>query len=112
MNGGMRGRAARGNPPGRFARTRVEEVDDGWYREATPDSIATRVEPDFPPGAEGREAEVVVTVLVDAEGRVAEAKVTQSAGDALDSRLARAGGRGGHAADAAAHDEHGAGVCA
>ena len=46
MDTGRRGRAARGNPPGRFARTRVEEVDDGWYREATPDSIATRVEPD------------------------------------------------------------------
>ncbi|MFO1409329.1 MAG: PA0069 family radical SAM protein [Steroidobacteraceae bacterium] len=46
MNGGMRGRAARGNPPGRFARTLVEAVDDGWYREATPDSIATRVEPE------------------------------------------------------------------
>ncbi|MFO1400916.1 MAG: PA0069 family radical SAM protein [Steroidobacteraceae bacterium] len=46
MNAGMRGRAARGNPPGRFARTQVEAVDDGWYREATPGSIATRVEPD------------------------------------------------------------------
>ena len=46
MNGGMRGRAARGNPPGRFARTLVEPVDDGWYREATPDSIATRVDPE------------------------------------------------------------------
>jgi DNA repair photolyase len=46
MDTGRRGRAARGNPPGRFARIRVEAVDDGWYREATPDSIATRVEPD------------------------------------------------------------------
>jgi DNA repair photolyase len=46
MNGRMRGRAARGNPPGRFARTLVEPVDDGWHREATPDSIATRVDPE------------------------------------------------------------------
>ncbi len=42
----MRGRGARGNPPGRFARARIEAVDDGWYREATADSIATRIEPD------------------------------------------------------------------
>jgi DNA repair photolyase len=42
----MRGRAALSNPPGRFARTLVEGFDDGWYREATPDSIATRVEPE------------------------------------------------------------------
>jgi len=46
MATGMRGRAARSNPPGRFARTLVEGFDDGWYREATPDSIATRVEPE------------------------------------------------------------------
>jgi DNA repair photolyase len=46
MGTGMRGRAARSNPPGRFARTLVEGFDDGWYREATPDSIATRVEPE------------------------------------------------------------------
>jgi DNA repair photolyase len=42
----MKGRAARSNPAGRFARTLVEDFDDGWYREATPDSIATRVEPE------------------------------------------------------------------
>ncbi|MCC7462506.1 MAG: PA0069 family radical SAM protein [Gammaproteobacteria bacterium] len=46
MGSGMRGRAACGNPPGRFARTRVEQLDDGWYREAAPDSIATSVAPD------------------------------------------------------------------
>ncbi len=46
MATGMSGRAALSNPPGRFARTLVEGFDDGWYREATPDSIATRVEPE------------------------------------------------------------------
>jgi DNA repair photolyase len=46
MDSPIRGRAARANPPGRFARTLVEGFDDGWYREATPDSIATRVEPE------------------------------------------------------------------
>jgi DNA repair photolyase len=44
MSTGLRGRAARSNPPGRFARTLVESFDDGWYREATPDSIATRID--------------------------------------------------------------------
>lgn len=52
--------------------------------EITPPAIRTRVEPIYPAGSEIREAEVVVTVLVDPEGRVAEVKVTQSAGDALD----------------------------
>jgi DNA repair photolyase len=33
-------------PPGRFERTRHETVDDGWYREAVPDSVATQVAPD------------------------------------------------------------------
>jgi DNA repair photolyase len=46
MTSPLRGRAARSNPPGRFARTQVESFDDGWYRDATPDSIATRVEPE------------------------------------------------------------------
>jgi DNA repair photolyase len=46
MDAAKRGRAARSNPPGRFERSVVQDVDDGWYREATPDSIATRVEPE------------------------------------------------------------------
>ena len=39
----LKGRAALGNPPGRFARTLVEGFDDGWYREAVPDSLATQI---------------------------------------------------------------------
>ncbi len=33
-------------PPVRFERTVREAADDGWYREASPDSIATQVQPD------------------------------------------------------------------
>jgi DNA repair photolyase len=40
------GRGALSNPPGRFDLTRLEAVDDGWYTEESPDSIATTVEPD------------------------------------------------------------------
>ena len=39
----LKGRGARLNPPGRFARALPQAVDDGWYRESTPDSIATEV---------------------------------------------------------------------
>ena len=42
----FKGRGALTNPPGRFDRTSSEEVDDGWYREETPESIAQSVEPD------------------------------------------------------------------
>jgi DNA repair photolyase len=41
-----KGRGALSNPAGRFERTGIESVDDGWYREQTPTSIATSVEPD------------------------------------------------------------------
>src|SRR4029077_1286851 len=40
------GRGALSNPPGRFDRQKLEAVDDGWYLEDEPDSIATTLEPD------------------------------------------------------------------
>jgi DNA repair photolyase len=40
------GRGALSNPPGRFDRQKLEAVDDGWYLEESPDSIATTLEPD------------------------------------------------------------------
>jgi DNA repair photolyase len=40
---GYKGRGALGNPPPRFLHTGVESVDDGWYREEMPPSIATQV---------------------------------------------------------------------
>jgi DNA repair photolyase len=43
---GYKGRGALGNPPPRFLRTGIESVDDGWYREELPDSIATQVRPE------------------------------------------------------------------
>ena len=46
MEGVLKGRGARINPAGRFASTRQQSVDDGWYQEATPDSIATEVRPE------------------------------------------------------------------
>jgi DNA repair photolyase len=41
-----KGRGALSQPAGRFERSRHEVVDDGWYREAVPDSVATVVMPD------------------------------------------------------------------
>jgi DNA repair photolyase len=46
MAGVLKGRGATINPAGRFATTRQQAVDDGWYQEATPDSIATEVRPE------------------------------------------------------------------
>ena len=40
------GRGALSNPDGRFARQQVETVHDGWYEEATPESLATTVLPE------------------------------------------------------------------
>ena len=40
------GRGALSNPPGRFDRRQLEAVDDGWYLEDSPGSIATTLEPD------------------------------------------------------------------
>jgi DNA repair photolyase len=42
----LKGRGATINPAGRFARVQPQSVDDGWYQEATPDSIATEVRPE------------------------------------------------------------------
>ena len=42
----LKGRGALSNPPGRFDRTAVEGVDDGWYTQELPDSIAVTVETD------------------------------------------------------------------
>ena len=39
----LKGRGATGNPAGRFARYVGQSVDDGWYQESVPDSIATQV---------------------------------------------------------------------
>lgn len=43
---GFKGRAALSNPAGRFERREVHQVDDGWYIDDQPDTIATTVEPD------------------------------------------------------------------
>ena len=40
------GRGALSNPPGRFDRQQIAAVDDGWYLEESPDSIATTLEPE------------------------------------------------------------------
>jgi DNA repair photolyase len=41
-----RGRGALSNPPPRYLEGCTEGVDDGWYREELPDSIATQVRPE------------------------------------------------------------------
>ncbi len=41
-----RGRGALSNPAPRYLADRTEQVDDGWYREELPDSIATQVRPE------------------------------------------------------------------
>jgi DNA repair photolyase len=49
MNDGPRARKGHGaltNPPPRFDLHQVSVVDDGWYQEAVPDSVATTLEPD------------------------------------------------------------------
>src|ERR1700758_1459541 len=40
------GRGALSNPPGRFDKLRLAEVDDGWYQDEVPDSLPTTLEPD------------------------------------------------------------------
>jgi len=42
----LKGRGATINPEGRFASTRAQSVDDGWFHEETPDTIATDVRPE------------------------------------------------------------------
>jgi DNA repair photolyase len=41
-----KGRGALGNPPPRFLHERTEVVEDGWYHDELPDSIATEVRPE------------------------------------------------------------------
>lgn len=43
---GLKGRGALSNPPSRFDREQAEAVDDGWFRDELPDSIATAVLPE------------------------------------------------------------------
>jgi DNA repair photolyase len=40
------GRGALSNPPGRFEQQEIAQVDDGWYMEESPDSIATTLTPE------------------------------------------------------------------
>jgi DNA repair photolyase len=42
----FKGRGAGSNPGNRFDSLKVEQIDDGWYREETPDSLAETVLPD------------------------------------------------------------------
>ena len=42
----LKGRGALSNPAGRFERDTVERVDDGWFMEEQPTSIATTLMPD------------------------------------------------------------------
>jgi DNA repair photolyase len=46
----FKGRGALSNPAGRFEHQNLEAVDDGWYVEEQPDSIATTLEPDLARG--------------------------------------------------------------
>jgi DNA repair photolyase len=43
---GFKGRGALGNPANRFDHARAEGIDDGWFQEEAPESIATEVRPD------------------------------------------------------------------
>jgi DNA repair photolyase len=40
------GRGALSNPPGRFDKQQLAEVDDGWYQDEVPETIPTTLEPD------------------------------------------------------------------
>ncbi len=42
----LKGRGALSNPAGRFERSTIESVDDGWYAEGAADSVETTLEPD------------------------------------------------------------------
>src|SRR5580698_3469461 len=42
----LKGRGALSNPPGRFDLQQLAPVDDGWYLEEQPQSVATTLEPD------------------------------------------------------------------
>jgi DNA repair photolyase len=47
MGSVLKGRGATINPAGRFAVSQHQSVDDGWYQDAVPDSIATEVRPEM-----------------------------------------------------------------
>ena len=42
----LKGRGALSNPQGRFDRTGLEAIDDGWYQDEAPASVATSLQPD------------------------------------------------------------------
>ena len=42
----FKGRGALSNPPGRFDLQQLAPVDDGWYLEDQPESVATTLEPE------------------------------------------------------------------
>ncbi len=42
----LKGRGALSNPQGRFDRTGIEAVDDGWFQEEAPESVATSLQAD------------------------------------------------------------------
>jgi TonB family protein len=65
-----------------LSRVAFAQPEPGHAEGVSPPVVRSRVEPVYP-GA-GKEAEVVVTVLVGADGRASEVKVTQSAGEELD----------------------------
>jgi DNA repair photolyase len=46
MEGRFKGRGALTNPTARFLKGSSEAVDDGWYRDEAPDTIATEVRPE------------------------------------------------------------------
>jgi DNA repair photolyase len=46
MEGRFKGRGALTNPNPRFLKGSTQAVDDGWYREEAPDSIATDIRPE------------------------------------------------------------------
>lgn len=46
----FKGRGALSNPAGRFEKSDVEDVHDGWYEEEQPQTIATTVTPDHAKG--------------------------------------------------------------
>jgi DNA repair photolyase len=46
----FKGRGAASNPAGRFESLIIEEADDGWYRDETPDAVAETVLPDSAKG--------------------------------------------------------------
>jgi hypothetical protein len=42
----FKGRGALSNPHPRFVHTQTEAVNDGWYQEETPQTVATEVRPE------------------------------------------------------------------